>query len=171
MTCTRSCGKIKVPFPFGLEDGCSGKTEFILACNPSASTLHLELATEKRITNINITDGFLETEGISGDQLELYFYNEFYIADRDSMRLRWVIANLTCQEAHQNRCTYACVSHNSRCLHINSTVMGYRCKCNDGYAENPYVTGPNGCQGTPPPSPTPDSHLLCRVVLTILVVF
>ncbi|KAI4970157.1 hypothetical protein ZWY2020_001071 [Hordeum vulgare] len=146
VTCTRSCGKIKVPFPFGLEDGCSGKTEFILSCNATASKLHLEYETEERITNINITEGLLETEGNSGDQLKPYFYNQFYIADRDRMRLRWVISNLTCPEAHQNSSTYACVSHNSRCLNINSTVMGYRCKCNDGYAGNPYVTGPNGCQ-------------------------
>ncbi|KAE8804602.1 Wall-associated receptor kinase-like 22 [Hordeum vulgare] len=146
MACIRSCGKIKVPFPFGLEDGCSGKTEFMLSCNLSTSTLHLGFEREERITNINISEGFLKTEGISGGQLELYFYNKFYISDRDSMRLRWVIANLTCQEARENRSTYACVSHNSRCLHIESTVMGYRCKCNDGYAGNPYVTGPDGCQ-------------------------
>ncbi|KAI4970159.1 hypothetical protein ZWY2020_001073 [Hordeum vulgare] len=145
-TCTRSCGKINVPFPFGLEDGCSGRTIFRLSCNATASKLHLEYETEERITNINITEGFLDTDGISGDQLEPYVYNQFYIADRDRMRLRWVIANLTCQEAHQNSSTYACVSHNSRCLNINSTVMGYQCKCNDGYAGNPYVTGPNGCQ-------------------------
>ncbi|XBI03321.1 hypothetical protein VPH35_131754 [Triticum aestivum] len=146
VTCTRSCGQIKVPFPFGLEDGCSGKTEFILSCDPLDSTLNLEFETKERITNINITEGFLDTEGVSGDQLEPSFYNQYYISDRDSMRLRWVIANLTCQEAHQNISTYACVSHNSRCLHSDSTVMGYRCKCNDGYAGNPYVTGPNGCQ-------------------------
>lgn len=152
MNCTRFCGKIKVPFPFGLEkeDGCSARNEFELYCNASASTLHPNWVTEARITNINITEGFLDTEGISGDTSEQFSYGLLYIPDRDSRRVQWAIANLTCQEALRNITTYACVSRDSTCLHIASTVIGYRCKCNDGYVGNPYVTGPDGCQGTPP---------------------
>ncbi|XBI41001.1 hypothetical protein VPH35_125511 [Triticum aestivum] len=141
VTCTRSCGKIKVPFPFGLEDGCSARTGFQLYCNTSAFML-LDSMTGY-ITNINITEGYMDIEGTSHDQSN---YGPLYIADRDSRRLRWVVANLTCQEAHQHISTYACVSPNSECLYVNSTTMGYSCKCNDGYAGNPYVTGPDGCK-------------------------
>nr|XP_040252131.1 wall-associated receptor kinase 3-like [Aegilops tauschii subsp. strangulata] len=145
VTCTRSCGKMKIPFPFGLEDGCSAKTEFQLYCTASALMLLYSIRRPGGyVTNINITEGYLDIEGTSYDQSD--YGPLFYIADRDSNRLQWVVANITCQEAHQHIFTYACVSPNSECLYVNSTVVGYSCKCNDGHAGNPYVTGPDGCK-------------------------
>ncbi|VAI92175.1 unnamed protein product [Triticum turgidum subsp. durum] len=147
--CTRSCGKIKVPFPFGLEDGCAAKFEFYLRCTPYFTLQLLLETTETYITTINITEGFFDTEDTSQDQSLFSVSDPFYIVDRDSRRLQLVIANLTCEEAPRNKSTYACVSLNSKCLHVNSTAIGYRCKCDDGYAGNPYVIGPDSCQGTP----------------------
>ncbi|XP_044958269.1 uncharacterized protein LOC123409427 [Hordeum vulgare subsp. vulgare] len=152
--CSRSCGNIEVPFPFGLEEGCSAMTRFQLYCNASKLHLGSEFESEQCIKNINTSEGFLDTEYTSHVQYQMSSYSPFYIAtDRQSRRVEWVIANLTCQEAPQHTSTYACVSPDSECIHVNSTVMGYRCKCNEGYVGNPYVIGPDGCQGTPAPHP------------------
>lgn len=145
--CSRSCGNIEVPFPFGLEEGCSAMTRFQLYCNASKLHLGSEFESEQCIKNINTSEGFLDTEYTSHVQYQMSSYSPFYIAtDRQSRRVEWVIANLTCQEAPQHTSTYACVSPDSECIHVNSTVMGYRCKCNEGYVGNPYVIGPDGCQ-------------------------
>ncbi|XP_044435964.1 wall-associated receptor kinase-like 18 [Triticum aestivum] len=153
MECSRSCGNIKVLFPFGLRHDCSAMGRFQLYCNTSTLTLHLHsdigiLFMSYYITNINTTEGSLDIEYTSHVELPLSSYNTFYTAvGTYSRKLQWIIANLTCQEAAQDSSTFACVSTYSKCLHVNSTVQGYRCKCNDGYVGNPYVTGPDGCQG------------------------
>jgi hypothetical protein len=149
MTCSRYCGKIKVPFPFGLEDGCSAREELTLYCQ-DASTLMTLYQDHMRITNINTNEGFLDAVQDRDDVF--YLYDPLYINSGYSRRLQWVVANITCQEAHQNISTYACVSPNSKCLAINSIdghSAGYRCKCKDGYDGNPYITGPDGCHGMP----------------------
>jgi hypothetical protein len=149
MTCSRYCGTIKVPFPFGLEDGCSAREEFTLYCQ-DASTL-MTLYQDMHITNINTNEGFLdkvENHDGSVSIIDQHYFEYGY----STKRLQWVVAHLTCQEARQNISTYACVSPNSKCLAINSTdsdSAGYRCKCKDGYDGNPYITGPDGCHGMP----------------------
>ena len=40
--CTRSCGNIIIPFPFGVEEGCCARKQFYLNCtNVTTSTLQL----------------------------------------------------------------------------------------------------------------------------------
>uniref|UniRef100_A0ACD5XEX8 Uncharacterized protein n=2 Tax=Avena sativa TaxID=4498 RepID=A0ACD5XEX8_AVESA len=145
--CSRSCGTIKVLFPFGLEDGCSARKEFTLGCSdPSASKLVTTGQIRLHIIHINTNEGYFDT-GESYDDGTVVF-DPLYIYHQDSERVQWVVANLTCQEAHQNTSTYACVNPNSKCLAFKSSdgdSAGYRCKCNDGYDGNPYITGPDGC--------------------------
>lgn len=61
--------------------------------------------------------------------------------------LDWAIQTANnCMEAKKNLTSYACKSDNSMC--INSTNgLGYICNCSQGYQGNPYIQGPNGCQG------------------------
>ncbi|KAJ9145814.1 hypothetical protein P3X46_028148 [Hevea brasiliensis] len=56
--------------------------------------------------------------------------------------LEWSIGNATCEEAQQNRETYAC-KEDSECYETDN-VGGYRCNCSSGYRGNPYLS--DGCQ-------------------------
>ena len=61
--------------------------------------------------------------------------------------LDWTIQTAnTCKEARVNLESYACKSDNVKCTDSFDRT-GYICSCQDGYQGNPYLQGPNGCQG------------------------
>jgi hypothetical protein len=72
----------------------------------------------------------------------------FDFSQEEEIIIKWVVANLTCQDAQSNA-KYACVSHNSNCQNVTrgKTHYGYRCKCNDGFHGNPYLQNENTCTG------------------------
>ncbi|KAF8780630.1 hypothetical protein HU200_001232 [Digitaria exilis] len=147
--CAQSCGNISVPFPFGLEEGCSARDLFLLNCT-NMSTSSLELNTRYRVTYIHVNDGLVGLEDTSYYRQEMYTVYipnepELYVGSGESASMQWAVANLTCQEAQQNKSGYACVSNNSSCLSVNSTYqyIGYRCQCTQGFQGNPYIQ--NGC--------------------------
>ncbi|WVZ74840.1 hypothetical protein U9M48_022965 [Paspalum notatum var. saurae] len=149
--CSQQCGNISVPFPFGLEEGCSARKLFLLNCT-NMSTSSLQLNDEYLVTYINVSEGLVGIEDTSYYKQQMYGVMipnepELYIGSGESASMQWAVANLTCHEAQQNKSGYACVSNNSSCLGINSTrgYIGYRCKCMPGFQGNPYI--PNGCQG------------------------
>ncbi|KAL6650566.1 hypothetical protein ACP70R_009491 [Stipagrostis hirtigluma subsp. patula] len=147
--CSRHCGNISVPFPFGIEDGCFAREQFYLNCT-NVTTSSLILGYGYVVTDIDIEEGLIkfrmpdEEDGsidrISGDDPGIFVFSG------EMVSLKWVVANLTCQEAQANMTGYACVSSNSKCLAVNSTngYVGYRCKCSDGFQGNPYIRG--GCE-------------------------
>ena len=71
----------------------------------------------------------------------------FDFSQEDEIKINWVVANLTCEQARLSDATYACVSNNSYCLDVKpgKTLNGYRCKCSDGFQGNPYLQ--NNCTG------------------------
>lgn len=84
--------------------------------------------------------------------------------------LDWTVEWKKCEEAKENRTSYACVSSNSYCVDATNG-RGYRCKCSDGYKGNPYIT--DGCEG---PFPAILIHLplqikRCRKSIIFLSLF
>uniref|UniRef100_A0A0E0KNW3 Protein kinase domain-containing protein n=1 Tax=Oryza punctata TaxID=4537 RepID=A0A0E0KNW3_ORYPU len=149
--CSRSCGNITVPFPFGLEEGCFARKLFQLNCT-NATSSSLQFDDEHQVTYINISEGLVGiryTSYYEQEEFKVYVPKQpdLYIGSGESSSVKWAVANLTCQEAKQNYSGYACVSINSTCLGVNSTdgYIGYRCKCLPGFQGNPYVQ--NGCEG------------------------
>uniref|UniRef100_A0A0D9ZIR8 Protein kinase domain-containing protein n=1 Tax=Oryza glumipatula TaxID=40148 RepID=A0A0D9ZIR8_9ORYZ len=148
--CSRSCGNISVPFPFGLEEGCFARKLFQLNCT-NASSSSLQFDDEHQVAYINISEGLVGIRYTSWyEQLEFKVYvpkqPDLYVGSGESSSVKWAVANLTCLEAKQNYSGYACVSINSTCLGVNSTdgYIGYRCQCLPGFQGNPYVQ--NGCE-------------------------
>ncbi|KAG8063956.1 hypothetical protein GUJ93_ZPchr0004g40374 [Zizania palustris] len=60
--------------------------------------------------------------------------------------LDWAIrAHNSCVEAQKDP-KFMCKSEHSSCVN-SSNGPGYICNCTEGYRGNPYLQGPNGCQG------------------------
>uniref|UniRef100_A0A0D9ZIT9 Wall-associated receptor kinase galacturonan-binding domain-containing protein n=1 Tax=Oryza glumipatula TaxID=40148 RepID=A0A0D9ZIT9_9ORYZ len=104
--CSRSCGNISVPFPFGLEEGCFARKLFQLNCT-SATSSSLQFDDEHQVTYINISEGLVGiryTSNYEQEEFEVYVPKQpdLYIGSGESSSVRWAVANLTCQEAKQN---------------------------------------------------------------------
>ncbi|CAN6234688.1 unnamed protein product [Urochloa humidicola] len=147
--CSRVCGNIKVPFPFGIEEGCFAREQFYLNCtNVTASTL--QLGDFYLVTEIDMDQGLIKYTIPDDDEGSVNRMSDndpgIFVSSGESVSSKWVVANLTCQEAQANISGYACVSANSNCIPLNSTngYVGYRCNCSNGFQGNPYLQ--SGCE-------------------------
>uniref|UniRef100_J3LWP0 Protein kinase domain-containing protein n=1 Tax=Oryza brachyantha TaxID=4533 RepID=J3LWP0_ORYBR len=134
--CTRKCGSIDIPYPFGLEEGCSARKLFQLNCTDMSSS-SLQLNDIYHVKYIKVNEGIVGIEDTSYFKQDMYQMHvlkepQLYIGSGESASVQWAVANLTCQDAWQNKSGYACVSNNSKCLPVNSTngYVGYRWKNN-----------------------------------------
>ncbi|KAI3914380.1 hypothetical protein MKW98_014987 [Papaver atlanticum] len=72
-----------------------------------------------------------------------------YGSGRVPVVLDWTVGYVPCKEAARNVTTYAC-GPNTVCTTGNNFAPGYLCKCETGFAGNPYFNLTTGgyCQGT-----------------------
>ncbi|CAO2164611.1 unnamed protein product [Urochloa humidicola] len=149
--CSHRCGNITVPFPFGLEEGCSARRLFQLNCSDPAHSV-LQYNDFLRVTYIDVSEGLLGINFNSSlAEMEFNMILKMMISSKEpdlfvdpleSASVQWAVANLTCQLAKQNASGYACVSNNSTCISVLSSsegYVGYRCKCSPGFEGNPYI--------------------------------
>ncbi|KAK2972070.1 hypothetical protein RJ640_010233 [Escallonia rubra] len=78
--------------------------------------------------------------GGASDLSDPNFWNR--TTDTVPVVLDWVIGNTSCAEAQKSD-GFACLS-NSHCNDSDTGLVGYRCSCNEGYEDNPYLSP--GCQ-------------------------
>jgi hypothetical protein len=168
--CPTSCGGVSVPYPLGIEPGCSlGRQPwFKLTCNtsyaPPVLFLHDHGGGPVEVLDISLDDSTLRVAGyrfIGGaPPLGLYL-----LGDR---MLEWGVVSRVLQAPNETRAgnatcpqdlgTTACHSSYSTCQAIarrSSSITGYVCRCDDGYQGNPYLS--EGCQGYV----SPLSYSLC----------
>uniref|UniRef100_A0A0D9ZIR6 Protein kinase domain-containing protein n=1 Tax=Oryza glumipatula TaxID=40148 RepID=A0A0D9ZIR6_9ORYZ len=62
--CTRKCGSIDIPYPFGLEEDCSARKLFQLNCTDMSSSI-LQLNDNYQLKYINVNEGLLGIEDTS----------------------------------------------------------------------------------------------------------
>ncbi|CAO2200088.1 unnamed protein product [Urochloa humidicola] len=147
VNCQRVCGNISVPFPFGLEEGCSATKLLQLKCTNAASST-LQFDDEHQVTSIDINTSVVDIRYTPQQMFRVNAPMEhgLYVGSLESSSVRWVVANLTCQEAKLKFSEYGCVSSYSSCMNMYSSdgYLGYRCKCDPGFLGNPYIQ--EGCE-------------------------
>ncbi|KAF0919849.1 hypothetical protein E2562_031702, partial [Oryza meyeriana var. granulata] len=160
-----------VPFPFGLEQGCSANTKFQLNCT-SNQTLIGSPPMQLKVTNISVDEGLVYLDRADDRTSRYYKTNEdeilgyTFMGDTDFNYSevfgvwKWSVSNISCETAKRNAAAYACISDHSECLPVSqgNVYFGYRCKCSSGYEGNPYTRPgctdideclrPNFCNGT-----------------------
>uniref|UniRef100_K4A0X6 Protein kinase domain-containing protein n=1 Tax=Setaria italica TaxID=4555 RepID=K4A0X6_SETIT len=176
VNCSRSCGDINVPFPFGLEESCSARTQFRLNCTDIATST-LQLDRNYQVSHIDIERGIIDIKLLVFYDIPIFeLDHRVYSSFMTSESMHWTIDNLSCLQAQKNVSAYGCVSVNSMCLDFNDSTYkvydvqeqwkyknnGYRCQCMHGFHGNPYV--PNGCQDIDECKTTPGicKELLCN---------
>ncbi|CAO2202859.1 unnamed protein product [Urochloa humidicola] len=151
MNCSRTCGDTSIPFPFGLEPGCSATAKFQLNCT-SNQLLTRRSSMPYQVVNISVDEGLLFINRTNDNPKYVADNGILLDEDTDISELlygiwKWAISNTTCDLAKNlNHTSYARISANSECTNVTHghVYIGYRCKCSQGYEGNPYIS--NGCK-------------------------
>ncbi|KAL1834240.1 hypothetical protein ACET3Z_003891 [Daucus carota] len=126
------------------ENECSG-TGCCQIPITSPANISIDLLTYKRYRNVSYFNqcGF----AFVGEKSRFRFQgmsslNDSYFRRKTAdipIVLDWFIVNQTCGEAQRDQSSYACKFSNSECINATSST-GYRCRCKQGFAGNPYLT-------------------------------
>lgn len=145
--CPASCGRIAIPFPFGLEEGCFPNERFRLNCTSGNLTVSATEDAQYRVTDISVENGTLTVNKNGSNAKEDPMEDQYDFFMAHDIVMKWAVANLTCQTAMQKDTMYACRNSHSYCLNVThgEIFMGYRCQCSSGLQGNPYVK--DGCTG------------------------
>uniref|UniRef100_A0A0E0IUT4 Protein kinase domain-containing protein n=1 Tax=Oryza nivara TaxID=4536 RepID=A0A0E0IUT4_ORYNI len=153
--CSRSCGNMTIPFPFGLQEECSANRKFLLNCTSKQAFIGGSF-TQYQVTNISLDQGLLfvnfsQHEEAYSDLVEITRDDdlgggvEFWIDEFNDFDVsqhygiwKWFVTNVTCEKAKKSS-DYACISANGECTGVTHghVHLGYRCKCSTGYEGNP----------------------------------
>jgi len=138
-----------IPFPFGIEQGCSANSVFQLNCTPSNVTVLDRGYAQYRVTRVSLDDGSLTVSNMlndtSSNNIErvvdtnnyghtYYDLRELYMSvvdgifdfsQEDEIVIKWVVANLTCEQAMERNAIYACVGRNSYCQNVTRGKTQY----------------------------------------------
>ncbi|CAD6264601.1 unnamed protein product [Miscanthus lutarioriparius] len=65
--CTRLCGNMAIPFPFGFEKGCFANDNLRLNCTSNVTTVLDRRYAQYRVTNLSLDDGLLTVTNMLND--------------------------------------------------------------------------------------------------------
>lgn len=139
--CTTHCGKVDIPYPFGMGTDCFWPG-FEIICNMSSPpTPFLAMSEFLEVVSVSLSTGELRVSPIFNMTLAFNLFNR---SGKVVMVSDWAIGDKSCEEALRNSSSGMLCGSNAECYNSDNGP-GYRCNCSPGFEGNPYIL--DGCQG------------------------